>query len=670
MNERIERLRQKLSGIPHSPGVYLHCDAQGKVIYVGKARDLFNRVHSYFYGLDRQTPKTQALVARVSDFEIIVTANEHESLVLENNLIKFHKPQYNILLRDDKTFPFLRIDPNEAWPRLVRTRRRRNDGALYFGPYTSGIDLAHLTRLIDRFFLLIKCPPTVFRAAKRPCNYYHIKHCLGPCALPVDTAQYSANVKAVVAVLNGKTAELRADLEQRMLEASHNMRFEFAAQLRDQIRALENLADQKQAVHLDSDIDADFIGVHWQDTAACFYVAKMREGRLLSGDHFVVERLTDVPSEINDVGDVVSGETGGWRSDALESFLCQYYMRNIRPALVISPFISGLLSVSRIELLEKFLGNLEGVSGVGEFCLVRNLTTKSTDYVLMNQRKGLAKSFRTLSDSACETAKERYKDWMRTDETARDGIERLAEFLDLEKLPVWMECFDISTFQGSETVASQVVFRDGKPARGDYRRYIIRETQGQDDFGSLREVMRRRFKEERRYDIPDLVVVDGGEPQVREVGYVLRALGLGRMCLLGIAKSRTERSFSDTQVVASEERIVIPERVDGEIAPDLPPQTRVLRVGSPEFRLVTRMRDEAHRFAITLHRKRRDKVSRMSVLHRIDGLGPKRRKALLMAFSSVDEIAAATPQEIAKRAGISVVVAEKVRAALMKDDNV
>ncbi len=419
-------------------------------------------------------------------------------------------------------------------------------------------------------------------------------------------------------------------------------------------------------VHLDSDIDADLIGIHWQENAVCFYVSHMREGRLLSGEHFVVERLADIPPETNDVGEVILEDCGGWRAEAVESFLCQYYLRNFRPPMVVFPALADVMSAARTHLLEKFLSELKDNGSDGKFSLVRNLIAKSSDDKIFSKKKGLAKSFRALCESASETAKERYKDWLRTDETARDGLEGLATFLSLGKLPVWMECFDISTFQGSETVASQVVFRDGKPARGDYRRYIIKETHGQDDFGSLREVMRRRFKEERRHEIPDLLIVDGGEPQVREVGYVLRALGLGKIGLVGIAKSRTERAFTESRVNASEERLVVPERVDGEIAPEIAPQTCVLRVGSSEFRLVTRMRDEAHRFAITLHRNRRDKVSRMSVLHRIDGLGPKKRKALLLAFSGMDEIVAVSVDEIAARAGISVLVAQKVKDALEK----
>jgi excinuclease ABC subunit C len=332
----------------------------------------------------------------------------------------------------------------------------------------------------------------------------------------------------------------------------------------------------------------------------------------------------------------------------------------------VAPCASEFLASHRAELLERFLANLSRSDSAISFSLVRNLTAKSTDNNLLQKRKGLAKNFRTLVDSANETAKERFKDWVRTSETAREEMERLAAFLQMQNLPTWMECFDISTFQGSETVASQVVFRDGKSARGDYRRYIIRSVEGQDDFGSLREVMRRRFKEERRHDIPDLILIDGGEPQVREVSYVLRAMGLGRVGIVGIAKSRTESAFSEAQISASSERIVIPARVNGELAPEHPPLTKVLRSGSPEFKLVTRMRDEAHRFAITLHRKRRDKVSRMSTLHRIDGLGPKRRKALLMAFAGIDEIVAAGVDEIANKAGIPLNVAEKVKAELTK----
>jgi excinuclease ABC subunit C len=664
VTERIVSLRKKLAGIPESPGVYLHRDSQGKVIYVGKARNLRGRLHSYFYGIERQTPKTQALVSRIADFEIIVTANEHESLVLENNLIKFHKPQYNILLRDDKTYPFLRIQPAEAWPQLVRTRRRKPDNALYFGPYTSGPELTHITRLIDKFFLLVKCKPSVFRNAKRPCNYYHIKQCLAPCALPVSRDVYLENVKAVIAVLNGKTSHIKPELERRMHEAAGAMQFELAAQLRDQIRALENISQQKQSVHLDDNLNIDFVGTHWQNDAMCFYVARMRNGKLLSGDHFVVERLTDAPPHVNDFGEEAKDELEkeSWQSSSIEGFLCQYYMRNEPPALIIAPCVSEFMTHSHANLLEQFLNDL----APQEATLIGNIKPKSAEVARLQKHKGLTKNIRALCETANETAKERFKDWMRTSESAKESVERLGRFLQMESLPVWMECFDISTFQGSETVASQVAFRNGKPARGEYRRYIIRDVHGQDDFGSLREVMRRRFKEEKRHELPDLLVIDGGEPQVREVCYMLKALGLGRIGVVGLAKSRTQSAFTEAKITSTNERLVIPARIQGELAPEHPPLTKVLTQGSPEFRLLTHMRDEAHRFAITLHRKRRDKISRMSALHRIEGLGPKRRKALLAAFENTAAIANAAAEEIAQKAKIPVSVAKKVKEILKK----
>ncbi len=665
VDSRIEALRKKLAVIPALPGVYLHRDAVGKVIYVGKARNLYNRLHSYFYGLDRQTPKTQALVAKIVDFEIIVTQNEHESLVLENNLIKFHRPQYNILLRDDKTYPFLRIHPADPWPRLVRTRQRKSDGALYFGPYTSGMQLSHIISVIDRVFPLIKCPQSVFNNAKRPCNYYHIKRCMGPCALDVDHQEYMSHVNSVVSVLNGKTGELCATLEQRMNEASESLNFEKAALLRDQIRAVENLGSLKQSVHLDDDLNVDFIGSHWQNDAACFYVASMRNGRLIGGEHFIVERNADVPCHVSDLGVEGANNNAGWRTEAVETFICQYYLRKDRPLWIVAPVVGEFLDEGDTVALAQYLRNLREKDAAGSFMLVSNVGSKVISEKI-SKRKGLAKSFRSLCETADETATERFKDWLRTDEISRSGIEQLSFLLSMEKLPVWIECFDISTFQGLETVASQVVFRDGKPAKGDYRRYIIRGVDGQDDFASLREVMRRRFKEERRHELPDLILIDGGEPQVREVGYVLVALGLANIALVGIAKSRTERAFAETKVSVSEERLVVPTRNNGDICPDLTPETKVMKVGSPEFRLVTKMRDEAHRFAITLHRKRRDNLKRMSALHRIDGLGPKRRKALLMEFSCIEAINAASAEEIAQKAGLPLAVAQAVKEALSK----
>jgi excinuclease ABC subunit C len=665
VNERLHELRKKLATVPETPGVYIHRDSRQKVLYVGKAVNLQARLRSYFFGLERHSIKTRALVSKVFDFEFILTGNEHESLVLENNLIKHHRPAYNILLRDDKTYPYLRFDLREPWPRLIQTRRRRNDGATYFGPYTAVGQMRTVVSLIERFFPLVRCSPTVFRTAKRPCTYYHLKRCPGPCTLPVDRSDYMLNVQSAIDILNGKRGELVERLTAEMAVAAEAMRFEKAALLRDQIRALQGFRDQHQSVSLGAVVDIDVIGSHWQKDAVCFFVAKMRGGTLIGGNHFVLSAPVDDYESLDGTTLAPPEIEAKLRGNLLESFLCQYYLRESPPPVLLVEPVRSLFARKRCELVERFLEKINDAR-------VSLVTTPSDAAKLMGvsvgERRAVTRQLAALERTSGANATERFHDAMRADEQTREGLASLQALLHLSELPVWIECFDISNFQGSETVASQVVFRNGRASRGDYRLYRIKEVEGQDDFRSLREVVRRRFKEERRHSVPDILLIDGGEPQIREVGYLLQSIGLDTINLVGIAKARTERDFSASHIQVSQERLVVPVRRDGKIAPELEPEVVVLRPGTAEFRLVTGARDEAHRFAITLHRKRRDRVKRMSLLHRIDGLGPKRRRQLLEAFQNIDLIKAATAAEIHQKSGLPLSLAEKVLAALCSLD--
>ncbi len=672
--DRIEYLRSKLGLVPQSPGVYIHKDEGGKILYVGKARNLQNRLRSYFNGLERHAPKTRALVSRIADFEVMVVDNENESLLLENNLIKHNKPPYNILLRDDKTYPYLRLDLAEAWPRLLHTRRRRNDGALYFGPYASGAELYKVLGVVNRFFPLIKCPPSVFRTVSRPCNYYDIKRCLGPCKVDVDRAHYMAHVDSVVAVLRGKTRDVVERLRKEMLAAAEASDFERAATVRDQIRALEGLSD-KRAVSLQPGFDADVTCVWVHAEKVSFYTALMRDGKLVGGESHVVDSAVEVPDdshEARETGDARSAEHAS-RAEMLGQFLGQFYSRREVPDLVCLPDAKGLFSPDEVKAMEHFLGEMRKQRQGGEAGIdtgrVRVVLGREMPDARKTGAKGealrlLREGYEGLLETCEENARNRLLENIQLDEKSQAMLTGLQDFLGLEKLPSWLECYDISTFQGADTVASGVVFRDGKPRKDEYRRYIIKEVSHQDDFASLREVMRRRFKEERRNEVPDVLFVDGGEPQVREVGYVLKSLGLDHVCLFGIAKSRTERGFQQTAVKASSERIVIPVHENGLLRPEAHPQTRVLQPGSPEFRLVTQLRDEAHRFAITFHRSRRDKSTKKSILQTIKGLGPKGRRALLDAFGSPAAIGAASVDELVAKAGLKRNVAEAVILAL------
>ena len=356
----------------------------------------------------------------------------------------------------------------------------------------------------------------------------------------------------------------------------------------------------------------------------------------------------------------------------LSQYVGQFYSRREVPDHVCLPDGKGLFSVEEVGALENFLTEMKKQRVGGDDGRVRLHLGRELPEARKSGSKGealrvLRDGYEALIETCEENARGRLLESLQLDEKSQAMLTGLQDFLGLEKLPSWLECYDISTFQGAETVASGVVFRDGKPSKDEYRRYIIKEVLKQDDFASLREVTRRRFKEERRNEIPDVMFVDGGEPQVREVAYVLQSLGLDHVCLFGIAKSRTERAFRETAVTASSERVVIPVRENGLLKPEAHPQTRVLRPGSPEFRLVTQLRDEAHRFAITFHRSRRDKASQKSVLQTIKGLGPKGRRALLDAFGSLSGVRAASPEDIAVKAGLKPSVVKAVLAALQVD---
>lgn len=660
-HERLTRLRQKLGSVPQKPGVYLHKDEKSSVLYVGKAKNLQARLRSYFTGLDRHGPKTEALVSKIHDFEVIVVDNENESLVLENNLIKHHRPPYNFLLRDDKTYPYLKLNRGEDWPRLLLTRQRKNDGALYFGPFTAGAGLSSVLAVINRFFPLVKCTPAVFKSVTRPCNYYDVKRCLGPCTLPVERADYMAIVDSVIAILQGRTGEVLRKLKSEMKTASAELQFEKAAGLRDQIAALEKLEEQ-QGVSLEPGFDADIIGDFWNTEAVSFYVSQVRDGKLVGGKSFVLRRVLD---EVPEEGGLDAERS--YQHEATRAFICQYYQNNTAPARVLVPNGEALVSADVCSEIEVFVGKTfpEDVKFVPEFHWNTSFPkAKSRDKVVRALWQGVA----GLCKIAIENAQNRMQEEMRIDEDGQKLLLGLQQLLSLPALPMHLECFDISTFQGAQTVAAGVVFRKGRPAKSDYRRYIIKETTQQDDFASLREVVRRRFTGDKALEIPDCLVIDGGEPQVREVGRVLKTLGLSHICYFGLAKARTERNYASSTVGGSEERVVLPARDEGgEANPELAPTTKVLRRGSAEFRVLTQIRDEAHRFAITFHRKRRDKASFRSILNSVSGLGPKRRKKLFAVYPSFDEMRKASAEDIAKSVGVPLAVAQNLKVAIEKD---
>lgn len=675
-DQRLAYLREKLANVPHLPGVYIHKSADGKVLYVGKAKNLQNRLRSYFTGLDRHTPKTRALVARICDFDMMVVDNENESLLLENNLIKHHRPPYNILLRDDKTYPYLKVTLEESWPRVIQTRKRRNDGGAYFGPYSNAAELHATQSVIQRFFPLVKCTPNVFKTVSRPCNYHSIKRCLGPCKLSVEKSHYQDLVERVLSLLSGKTQELSQKIKSDMASAAQMMNFEKAAQLRDQLRALEKLA-QQQSVTLIPGFNADVIDFAWSSSAVAVYFAVVRDGKLIGGNSHVIkeglERIVDLNLEHK-------AQTASLDSEAKSEFVFQvigrFYADHEIPPTIFLPSGTEVLSDDKLVALQLLVNSLE--SGKAERQQREKISVKiscssSADEAKRmrgSQRKMFADAFSGLCDMVLGNAKTKLQESLNADDAAHRRMSGVQELLSLPRLPAWIECYDISTFQGGSTVASGVVFRQGQPAKNEYRKYTIREVVGQDDFASLREVIRRRFREDRRHEIPDLLLVDGGEPQVREVSWLLKSLGLDAVPLFGIAKSRTTSNFRDERVSASSERIVVPRRnASGDLVPDEGTDTLVLKNASPEFQLITQIRNEAHRFAISFHRKKRDSRSLRSLLTEIAGLGPKRRKKLFTVFGSVEKISQASVEELMELGGLPSAVAENVRLFFSAREN-
>jgi excinuclease ABC subunit C len=659
LKTHLEELRQKARLAPEGPGVYIHFGEGRKVLYVGKAKNLRNRLKTYFFGGSRLPHRTQQLVARVVDFDVLLVQNENESLIAESQFIKSHRPPFNVLLRDDKAYPYVRIDRQEEWPRVRMVRRRKEDGALYFGPFASSGQMAHLLSVIRRHFPLVKCTPHVFKTIPRPCNYFSMKQCLAPCHLPVEPKEYSLHVDAVVSLMKGRRDGLRQELVELMGAASENLDFERAATYRDQIKAIDELS-LGQSVDLGFDVQADLIGVFWGHDHFSLQFSGVRSGRLVSSYGVTARYALEVPDWDESIA---SDFRSALRVQSLSEIVRQYYLENSPPValVIIDPDKTALAAL--LSVLEPFFAGL----GLDQAALpTLFLSPDSWIEDLRRRRGGSARVERSdlvqLCGAVVENARQRYQDDQQVSDQAELMLLGLQTFLDLPTPPTWIECFDISTFQGRETVASQVVFLEGRAARRQYRKYIVSSVEGQDDFASLREVMRRRFRDSTGSDLPHVVLIDGGSPQVREVRKVLCGMGLHDLKVVGIAKARSQKSrfrFAGRHVIQSQERLVIPRGsgADGEAEVF---ETRELRIGSPEFRLVTQLRDEAHRFAISFHRARRNKQSMRSSFAGIPGLGPKRMAQLTAVYRTPAEVAGQEASEVSKRTGLPLALAVQI----------
>ncbi|VBB05482.1 uvrb/uvrc motif [Lucifera butyrica] len=587
-------LEEKLSHLPERPGVYLMKDSQGKIIYVGKAVVLKNRVRSYFQSSRNHSPKVQSMVSRIADLEYIITASEMEALILECNLIKKYHPKYNISLRDDKSYPYIKVTVQENYPRVYITRKVQKDGSRYFGPYTSAGAVHETLRLLKRLFPLRSCRSL---DVPRPCLQYHIKRCLAPCTGKVDVADYGEMIRSVCLFLEGRSDAVAKDLRRHMEKAAMELDFETAARLRDQLLAVEKITEKQNIVTGSGDQDA--LGLARSALGTCVQVFFIRSGKMIGREHFLL----------------ANGE-GEEDSEVLAAFIKQYYSQAaFVPREVLLP-----AALPEQELLAAWLSGRKG----GRVSL--ETPKRGTKKDIVNMAAGNAAI--VLEEQAARLEN-------RTEQT-EGAVVQLGEYLGLVKPPERMECFDISHIQGAETVASMVVFEGGLPRKDDYRRYKLRTVEGKpDDFRSMQEVLSRRYGG--ADGLPDLIVIDGGKGQLSAALEIIRGLGI-TVPVVGLAKE-FEHIFRE-----------------GESDPVILPRH------SPALYLMQRIRDEAHRFAITYHRKLRSKRNMVSVLDHIAGIGEKRRKALWNHFGNLAAIKAAPVEELARVEGMTKPAAEAVYA--------
>ncbi|MEE1231109.1 MAG: excinuclease ABC subunit UvrC [Phascolarctobacterium sp.] len=590
-----DSIKNALAVLPEKPGVYLMHDAEGKVIYVGKAVVLKNRVRSYFRNLASHTPKVRAMVAKIAEIETIITSSEVEALILECNLIKKYRPRYNISLKDDKSYPYLKVTMQEDFPRLHMTRRLMRDGAKYYGPYADAGAMYETMKLLKTMFPLRTCRKM---NPDRPCLNYHIKRCLAPCAGYISKDEYGKMIKSVCMVLDGRTTELERDLKQRMQQAAEEYAFEEAARLRDQLQAVERLNESQKAV-TNNGGDMDIIGFAQDMTGNCLQIFFVRKGKLIGRDNFFLQDGGDEPREV------------------LTAFIKQYYNEaTFIPREIVLPQLPQAEEQQVIELW------------------LREKAERKVE--LLTPQRGVKRELLALAnDNALKLLQERLRKGSLSLKNDEQAAEELQQALGLAHSLERMDCFDISHTQGSETVASMVVFRNGSISKKDYRKYKIVSAEGKpDDFKSMQEVVYRRYKDYE--DLPNLVVIDGGKGQLSSALEVIRGLGLADLPVVGLAKR--------------EEEIFIPHQST----------SILLDRDSAALHLIQRIRDEAHRFAITFHRKLRGKRNLVSVLDHVEGIGPKRRQALWKAFKTLDAMKAASVEELAAVDGMNSTAAQAV----------
>lgn len=588
-----EVVLDKIKNLTTEPGVYLWKDEKGRIIYVGKAINLRNRVKSYVRKDSNRAVKVAAMMNHAADLETIVVANEMEALILENTLIKENRPRYNIRLRDDKTYPYIKVTVQEDYPRIFMTRRILRDGARYFGPFADAGAVHRVLKLMQAALRLRTCRSM---KVERPCLQYHLHHCDAPCVNYITRCEYRRQAEAAIDVLEGRNPDFVRELRKKMETAAENLEFEKAAMYRDRLEALKVIQEQQDIVTTGAG-DMDVIGIAAEAGQTCVQIYKIRGGKVMDREVFSLENGAD--------------ETSGAMISAV---LDQYYVNGV--------FVPKEIIVSAVEMRDEYERRLSAQKG--------------QNVALIVPQRGIKRRLLEMAENnAGVLLEQRRLQWRHDADKSSGAVEALARILDLPCLPERMECFDISHTQGIETVASMVVFEHGRPAKSEYRRFKLKTVQGKpDDFASMAEIMERRYGE-KDWPEPDLIIIDGGKGQLHAALPVIRRAG------------------ADAPVISLAKRI---EEVFVEGRSD----SIILSHHTPELQLLQSIRDEAHRFAITYHRKLRGKRSLVSVLDHIEGVGPKRRKAIWQAFKTLANIKAATIDELAAVDGMNRVAAENV----------
>ena len=593
----MSNVRDKLKQLPTDAGIYIHKNSTGKIIYVGKAKNLRNRVRSYFHSSRNHDPKTRQLVKLIADFEFIVVDNEVEALVLESNLIKKHKPRFNVFLKDDKSYPHLKLT-NEPFPKVVVTRKIVRDGSSYYGPFLPAVLARNTLNLVNRAFQLRTCEIEIDGKLPRPCLEYHLKRCLGPCVKGLCTqAEYKEAASDVKTLLEGKNKELAKTLEERMWQFSEQGKYELAAKYRDLHRTVLALSEtQKMATTPDRDID--IIGYYREKQRLALQLFTMREGRIVGRREFFWEDLP--PDDSFDA------------SEFLGIVLAQYYSTDYVPL--------------EIHVSQDF---------EDRSVLEKALTTRRGRRVkILDPKRGKNKHLVKLVETNAKIAFDQRFRVLKPD--SQKVLEELQELLELSYFPERIESFDISNISGSENVAGIVVFENGKPARANYRRFIIKSVEGANDFASMHEAVFRRYKRmlEEQKPLPQLVFIDGGKGQLSAVAAAMQALDLEQIMLVGLVKPpKKHNEISHLLIHGREDRPIPFDR------------------NSLAFRLILQICEETHKTAIEFHRKRREKRDFSSELSEIPGIGEKRKMKLLREFGSIERIAKATPEDLSPFVG-------------------